>query len=432
MTWSEKERRQRLRGISADDQRSPYGRDRDRILYTSAFHRLAGVTQIVRAGEADVFHTRQQHTIKVGQVGRRLAEWCLEDQPDQAEQLGVHPEVVEAACLAHDLGHPPFGHVGEKVLNRLVEDADDPDGYEGNAQSFRILTKLSLRYDQCNGLDLTRAVLAASLKYPWTRDRQHEHKTSKWSVYRTEQEDFDFAREFHNHEMKTAEAELMDWADDVSYSAHDLEDFHRCGAIPWRRIFSKEGQDELVERTHRAWFAAPLPAEALIRSGLRNLTDLFQLFPAIINERYIGSRPQRLQLRTLTSSLIKRYIQSVKLVIGDPTEPAVSIDEGHSVEVRVLKQITKDYIISSPPLAAQQHGQKKILGDLFQAFHEESKQGPPSFLPTRLQYLWVLRDESPPRFVADCLASLTESEAVRLHGRLFGSDSGSVLDPIVR
>lgn len=386
----------------------------------------------MRAGEADVFHTRQQHTIKVGQVGRRLAEWCRQEQEAEAAYLGVDPEVVEAACLAHDLGHPPFGHVGEKVLNELVEAAKEPDGYEGNAQSFRILTKLSLRYDQCDGLDLTRAVLAASLKYPWMRDANQPHKKSKWSVYRSEEAEFKFARKFHEHEIKTAEAELMDWADDVSYSAHDLEDFHRCGAIPWKRIFSAAGQDKLVKRTEEAWFDPPDSAEGQIREALRDLIDLFQLFPAIINENYVGSRTQRLQLRTLTSSLISRYVRSATLVRGDDEESPVKINDAHSVEVRLLKQITKDYIISSPPLAAQQHGQKKILVDLFGVFLDSSKGSMPNFLPDRLKYLWNLRDGSEPRFVADCLASLTESEAVRLHGRLFGTDSGSVLDPIVR
>ena len=138
-------------------------------MYSSAFHRLAGITQIVRAGEANVFHTRQQHTLKVAQVGRRLAQKLLKEQPKEAVFRGLDPEVVEAACIAHDLGHPPFGHVGERTLNELVVKNDD-DGFEGNAQSFRIITKLAIRFPDIDGIDMTRATLAACLKYPWYRE----------------------------------------------------------------------------------------------------------------------------------------------------------------------------------------------------------------------------------------------------------------------
>ena len=173
------------------DQRRAFERDRDRIMYSSAFHRLAGITQIVRAGELDIFHTRQQHTYKVAQIGRRLAERSIRAQEAEASLHGLDAEVVEAACLAHDLGHPPFGHAAESELDRIVRDpsviggdAGDAarDGYEGNAQTFRILTKLAVRYGKEQpGLDLTRATLAATLKYPWLRDLDNKKKKSKWS-----------------------------------------------------------------------------------------------------------------------------------------------------------------------------------------------------------------------------------------------------------
>lgn len=217
---------------SGEDQRRAFERDRDRILYSSAFHRLAGITQIVRAGELDIFHTRQQHTYKVAQIGRRLAEHRIREQAEEAEIHGLDPEVVEAACLAHDLGHPPFGHAAETELDQLVRDpirvGGDPDdaatdGYEGNAQTFRILTKLSVRYSKDSpGLDLTRATLAATLKYPWLRDHDDLKKKSKWSAYASEEREFRWARQHCHSEFKTAEAELMDWADDISYSVHDL------------------------------------------------------------------------------------------------------------------------------------------------------------------------------------------------------------------
>ena len=218
--WSAGSRRQRRLSEVPDDNRNPFQRDRDRILYSSAFRRLSGITQIVRTGESDVFHTRQQHTLKVAQVGRRLAEKCIAEQPDANSFHEVDPDVVEAACLAHDLGHPPFGHIGESVLDEMVKQ-HDPDGFEGNSQSFRILTKLAVRFEH-PGLDLTRATLAAVIKYPWYRENEDIKKKDKWGSYRSESEDFSFARECFSHENKTAEAEIMDWADDVAYSVHDL------------------------------------------------------------------------------------------------------------------------------------------------------------------------------------------------------------------
>src|SRR5579875_2761288 len=267
------ERFRRRHSVGIDDQRHRSERDRDRILYSSAFRRLAGITQIVRAGEADVFHTREQHTIKVAQVGRRLAQNCQRKYSDLADQIGLDCEVVEAACLAHDLGHPPFGHIGETELNRLVEEHGEPDGFEGNAQSFRIITKLAVRFRECPGLDLTRATLAASIKYPWFREPEHQSRRDKWGAYRLDSDDFLFAREGLG-EQRSVEADLMDWADDIAYSVHDLEDFHRCGAIPWDTILDGDGGERLVKRGVESWFGAPAGAEGRLRDALRRLKEM--------------------------------------------------------------------------------------------------------------------------------------------------------------
>ncbi|POR50012.1 deoxyguanosinetriphosphate triphosphohydrolase family protein [Bosea psychrotolerans] len=418
----------------ADDQRNPAQRDADRILYSSAFRRLAGITQIVRAGEADVFHTRQQHTFKVAQIGRRLAEKCYKANQKLAAAIGFIPDVVEAACLAHDLGHPPFGHRGEYALNDLVEQAGDPDGYEGNAQTFRIITKLAVRFEECVGLDLTRATLAATLKYPWMRDKSIPARSTKWNAYRAEADDFAFARQGLDHNAKTPEADLMDWADDIAYSVHDLEDFHRCGLIPWRRILPKGDQsDQIIQRAAAKWFDAPPDATGRLREAMRSLNDFIEgSFGSIINEPYVGARNQRQELRNLTSGLIGRYIRAAELREPDAEGKCLHIEPDASDQVLVLKQITRDYIISNPSLAAQQKGQERIIRELFEDLLSDTKSGsPPNYLPQRLSYLYEF-DSTPARIVSDCIASLTEGEAVALHARLRGVASGSVLDPIVR
>ncbi|WP_258769338.1 deoxyguanosinetriphosphate triphosphohydrolase family protein [Bradyrhizobium arachidis] len=425
--------RRRYRAVK-QDQRAEFERDRDRILYSSAFRRLSGITQIVRAGEADVFHTRQQHTIKVAQVGRRLAQNCVREQPDLADRVGLNPEVVEASCLAHDLGHPPFGHVGEHLLDVLVRKHGDDNGFEGNAQSFRILTKLAVRFVECTGLDLTRAALAACLKYPWLRNAKEPSRSKKWGAYDSEKEDFEFARELFQHSAKTAEADLMDWADDIAYSVHDLEDFHRCGVLPWHRILEGDQSDQILRRALESWYGKPMDAEGRLRDAFRNLNSFLRgSFPQLINEPYDGSLHQRQQLRTMTSRLIGRYIGAARLTEPDAMGKCVAIAEDEADEVLILKQITRDYIISNPALAAQQKGQERILETLFECVHTDSQKEPPKYLPNRLRYLWDIDGRpKPARFVSDCIASLTEGEAVALHGRLHGIASGSVLDPIVR
>jgi dGTPase len=431
--WTDSDRRSRRFNISRADQRREFERDRDRVLYSSAFHRLAGITQIVRAGELDIFHTRQQHTYKVAQVGRRLAERCIREQPGESSFHGLDAEAVEAACLAHDLGHPPFGHAAETVLDELVQANGLPDGYEGNAQTFRILTKLAVRYgvDQCLGLDLTRATLAATLKYPWLRDHHNPKKADKWSAYASEREDFEWAREFCVSEFKTAEAELMDWADDIAYSVHDLEDFHRVGIIPWATILSDKNRDALVSEVVSNWFDAPSDASGKLRAAFDRIQEIFIPFPAVTDQIYDGSREQRRQLRNLTSILIGRYVRSVTLT-GSINGRAVSIGEESALEVRLLKQVARHYVIGLPALHAQQFGQKRVVTELFEIFLDQGKQEKWSLFPARLRYIWHDAKGEAARLSADCIAALTENEAYQLHKRLMGIESGTVLDPIVR
>lgn len=416
---------------TARDQRHPFQRDRDRLLYSSGFQRLAGVTQIVRVGEADFFHTRQQHTIKVAQIARRLAEYCQTNHASAATLHGVDPDVVEAAAIAHDMGHPPFGHVAEYELNDLVTGAGDVAGFEGNAQSFRIVTKLSVRFDE-PGLNLCRATLAAILKYPWVVERTDARRNKKWSAFPSEEEDFSFAREFHPHSSQTAEAALMDWADDIAYSVHDMEDCHRSGLIPWADIFDTDQSKALIAPIAASWHNAPSDATELLTDALTRLKALFaEIFPSF-RTPYDGCREQRKDLRTVTSALIKRFVLATSIVPETVGEP-LNIDPLAMAMVQLLKRLTRLYIIQTPSLAAQQHGQRVIIRGLFQAIMEGGASGRiPGFTPARLRYLWDYSDGSVARFAADFVSSLTERQAVELYGRLYGSSPGSVLDPLIR
>ena len=224
----------------------------------------------------------------------------------------------------------------------------------------------------------------------------------------------------------------MTWADYVAYSVHDLEDFHRCNALPWQRVFAEK--EALIDNALGSDIANG-SARIRLEAAYARLADyLGGTFSELLNEPYEGTRDQREQLRRLTSTLIGKYIDGIHINPDRTSEEAVTFTDDYVAEIRILKQITRDYIISSPTLAAQQHGQQKIIADLYDALTTASRSstGYPAFLPVRLRYLRPIAGTSPARFVADCIASLSESEAIALHARLTGAVTGSVLDPIVR
>lgn len=257
------DREERFREPTSNDFRNPFQRDRDRVLYSPEFRRLSGVTQVVSASEGDFFHNRLTHSLKVAQVGRRLAERLLKETLSEWIEAwgGLDPDVVETAGLAHDLGHPPFGHDGEEVIRDAVDNQEQADGFEGNAQSFRIVTRLAAHtdnypdidendHDIALGLNLTRATLNAILKYPRLRGEDGCHNKG-WGVYYTDKERFKWARGDLSGTHRVLEAELMDWADDVTYAVHDLEDFYRIGLIPIHLLRRRSIEQERLSKLLR-------------------------------------------------------------------------------------------------------------------------------------------------------------------------------------
>lgn len=432
------QRRQRHHPVGQDaptgmDHRSPFRRDRDRILYSSAFRRLSGITQVISPSGSHPTHNRLTHSLEVAQIGRSLAERLLDQDIDTdilSSVGGLDPDVVEAACLAHDLGHPPFGHVAEMELDRLVKDVKHvADGFEGNAQSFRILTKLSVRYPTIPGLNLTRATLSATTKYPWSRGTSGK-KAHKWGAYSSEQEEFVFSREHLVGQQKgnqTLEATLMDWSDDVAYAVHDLEDFYRTNVIPLDRLVTYQGErDRFLEG-----YVERHPSEATNKQALEMVfQELLAWFPS---DPYEGSRLHRATLRSMTSTLVGRYIGAVSL---DATSGMVMIDEESNMEVKLLKDLTWHYVIESRALISQRYGHAQLVKNLIETLCDAAsdRDRDIKILPEfyREQLLDSGFDEDViVRSVADTVASMTEAQAIGLHGRLLGYSLGSALDPIV-
>jgi dGTPase len=424
------------------ERRSAFERDCDRILYSSAFRRLAGVTQVVGASEGFIFHNRLTHSLKVAQLGRRITQKLIDEQPDLAmEAVPIDPDVVEAAGLAHDLGHPPFGHIAEAALKSAASSVTDFEGFEGNPQSFRIVTRLAMRSFEDDGLNLTRATLNAVLKYPWLREAVGD-RSEKWGAYHSERQIFEWARraDVPAKDVKCAEAEIMDWADDIAYSVHDVEDFFRANLIPLDRLSESDSEQT-------AFYERAKDHIKIVDSGKkRKLTSneqaaLFKRFqesiaPLFPSEQFEGKRQQRAILRTFTSALIGRYVDAIHL--RDPTAGnprAVTIDPEIELEVNLLKELTWVYVIRNPALAAQQWGQKRLIKGLFDTFREAAEEREPNVFPLSARdQLLKLRSEgkdddaSRTRLVVDLIASMTETQALEMYQKLTGLMPGSGLD----
>jgi dGTPase len=272
-----------LAKLPQEEFRSAFERDRDRILYAASFRRLAVVTQVLSPTEGFAGHNRLTHALKVAQVSRRLAEMLIKKNNTAFINSlgGIDPDVAESAGLAHDLGHPPFGHVAEEELNEAVMNAGVKDGFEGNAQSFRIVTKTEIREPRMAGLDLTRATLGAMLKYPWFKGQGPNAR--KFGAYETEKEDFEFARDGLGANKCTVEAQIMDWADDITYSAHDFEDFYRAGKIPLGKL-SKDPDER--QKLLAAFFKRKEIDAADHKNWSKLVDEVASLFP--VTEAYLG------------------------------------------------------------------------------------------------------------------------------------------------
>lgn len=411
----------------SDDHRNPFQRDRDRVLYSPEFRRLSGVTQVVSASEGDFFHNRLTHSLKVAQVGRRLAERLCEDSRELIEAWGgLDPNVVETAGLAHDLGHPPFGHDGEKVICQAVEKREQ-DGYEGNAQSFRIVTRLAAHTDNhpdmdgvnnrgdASGLNLTRATLNAILKYPKLRGKSG-CGNKKWGVYNTDRDRFEWVRRGLTRAHPVLEAQLMDWADDVTYAVHDLEDFYRAGLIPIHLLSRSAEQGRFIEAVIQEYpsFAQEVDGlEGTLRAALGPMLHL--------DSPYDGGYRHRSMINAASSALITQFIGTKAIRIGEPpTDQSVLIDSEIRRKVDLLKNLTRYYVINHPRIVSVREGQREMLRKLFKIYLEaiEDKRNR-ALLPQATRDRLDSGDNAP-RLAADLLAGMTERQVIQNYQRLTG------------
>ncbi len=372
--------------------RTPFQRDRARVLHSAALRRLAGKTQVVVAGEDDFPRTRLTHSLECAQIGREMGA-----------ALGADPDLIDAACLAHDLGHPPFGHNGEVALDEIASAAG---GFEGNAQSLRLLTRLEVKVAGA-GLNLTRAALDAACKYPWPR----REGTAKFGVYADDAPVFRWLRTGAPDRVRSSEAQVMDWADDVAYSVHDYEDGVHAGQIDPARIDA----DAVVAAARDAYLPA-VEADTL-HAAWTGLTR----HPGWLR-RYDGGPGDTAALKDLTSRLIGRFcsaaIDATQAAHDGPlTRYAADlvVPDRVRTESALLKAVALDLVMRTPHRVALQGRQRELLAELAAAIADQA----PGSLDRLLRPAWAAADDAGKlRVVADQVAGLTDASALAWHARL--------------
>jgi dGTPase len=392
--------------------RSDFARDRGRLLHSSALRRLAAKTQVLSpTAGLDFARNRLTHSLEVAQVGRELAV-----------SLDLDPDLVDTACLAHDLGHPPFGHNGERALNAW---AADVGGFEGNAQTLRILTRIEPKVfggdGRSYGLNLTRASLDASCKYPWPSAQgvADPGGRSKFGFYDDDAAAFEWLRAGAPQRQRCIEAQVMDLSDDIAYSVHDFEDAIVSGYLDVPALGARVDHDELVDSMFE-WIGGEIGHDELIAAF-----DRLDNLDAWIDS-WNGSRLDHARLKNLTSQLIGRFAHEA-VHATRAAHPAgglirfgadVVVPRETQAEIAVLKGIVAANVMSTNSRKPIYQQQRDLLTELADVLLWTA----PRNLDAGFADDWhsAQTDAQRKRAVVDQVASLTDQSAMAWHQRLCG------------
>jgi dGTPase len=370
--------------------------------------RLSAKTQVVDPDSDDFVRNRLTHSLEVAQVGRELGS-----------ALGCDPDIVDTACLAHDLGHPPFGHNGEEVL---AEIAVDIGGFEGNAQTLRMLTRLEPKVVDAetgrgHGLNLTRASLDAATKYPWRRG-QSPTGSAKFGVYDDDLAAFAWLREGASEGRRCVEAQVMDLADDVAYSVHDVEDAVVSGRLDPQRLQDPAEAIRVADQV-RSWYLPDLPQDEALAALLR-----LRSLSAWVSQ-FDGEYRSLAAMKDMTSQLIGRFIRSVEAAtrIAAGSEGRLTrygadvvVPAGTLAEIAVLKGLAAVYVMTIEERQPIYLQQRELLAELVELLTDRA----PEELDAPFAAAWrqAPDDAGRLRAVIDQVASLTDARAVNRHRSL--------------
>ena len=384
--------------------RTEFMRDRARVIHSAALRRLAAKTQVAVPWENDFQRTRLSHSLECAQIGRELGE-----------SLGADPDLQDTACLAHDLGHPPFGHNGEEALASI---ATEFGGFEGNAQSFRLLVRLEAKTVDSDGksmgLNLTRASLDGATKYPWPRS----HNLRKFGLYDDDVAVFDWMRKGAPINKKCIEAQIMDWSDDCAYSVHDLEDAIFANQISVKN-FETDFEDLYSVMVHD--YGSDASEQESVDAHKR--LSILSAWP----HYYDGTLRSLARLKDSTSQLIGRFVLAAELetrkIHGDGPLSRYSADleipREQKIEVDFLKAIAGHYLINAAHSQDRYAKQQVIISELVEMLRARAPQELDSFF---LKSWNEAGDEKARmRVIIDQVAALTDPGAYALHTRLLAS-----------
>lgn len=397
--------------------RTEFARDRARVLHSSALRRLGAKTQVLSPGIGDFARTRLTHSLEVAQVGREMAT-----------ELGLNPEVVDMACLAHDLGHPPFGHNGETALN---EWASDIGGFEGNAQTLRLLTRIEPKVFSADGisrgLNLTRASLDATCKYPWTIDDAVRDsgagKAIKFGVYQDDEPVFAWLRDGAPVRQKCIEAQVMDFADDVAYSVHDFEDAVVSGFINLGELGDRGARESLIDKI------------SLWNGGELDRSQLSEAFDTLERNEYwlrsfSGSPQDQATLKNLTSSLIGEFVQAstARTLASAGSEVTrfqsqLLVPSAVRAQISVLKGLVSAFLMSHDSRRPFYEWQRALLVELADALL--ARNGSELDATSTIAWSAATDEVAQRRVIVDQVACLTDQSAITMHNRLVGGRSSA-------
>ncbi len=400
---------------SAASERKAFEVDKGRIIHSGAFRRLQGKTQVLGVGERDFYRTRLTHSIEVGQLARGLCSEIVRENDFEPDQ-----DLVEAICLAHDLGHPPFGHSGEDFLHKRLKEKSG--GFGANPQNLRIVALLEAKYGG-SGLDFTRATLDGLVKYPNLYNKKHD--TGSKFTYVDDSKLLAWIKDgIKKPESTPIETQLADWADQMAYCVNDIEDVMRAGLLSL--VEMKTRAKEISERaTPKIGKAVP---DITAPSSIEALAD-------DLEERYAKPsdlRERKMNLKAWTSSTIKRLKDSCKIVFLRNSERSVRYqyalriaDEGKAL-AEVLKATAYLLVFADPRVRTLEAKGNYIIGKLFDKFSEDITLLPRDFQ----QMIESKKFGSKERLVADFIAGMTDSYAYEYYGRLFHPGSGSFYENV--
>jgi dGTPase len=429
---------------SPKDHRHGTERDRDRILHSAAFRRLQGKTQVFGIGQADFYRTRLTHSIETAQIARAIAHNLLIEDPDLERCLS--PELAEACALAHDLGHPPFGHMGEQTLDACMREVSDTAGlrgkkglrFEGNAQTFHILVAAEPKSPSYPGLNLTRATLTGVLKYPYEQDIGNDKfifasdlPMAKWALLQGSRIHKSRSESGPGLPETSITCQILDWADDCAYSIHDVED-----ALQAQFLHPGDLEHGRFVRRVLAHYEDTRKNEAVPKLGFSEMQErLLDLKRRILPSEQGDERAHRKSaMRDILNDLITSA--AVKSRRGRRRADfawRLAVPKESRILSVICKSVIWEAVITDPRVAAMSTKGREILRDLFQLLLEEVLEKKSVALFPRY-YRPIIEEcleggaKEAARAVCNFLALMTDRDALRLHDLLRGSKASSIFD----